>query len=163
MICGFFHMHVHRFIRIPRLPLLAAVSAFVAAGTLAGAPPLIEVSISPEGRVKASEGEAKPELVQGAWVEFDLVIENTAGLTTPLVIESRQLMKEDDDTARDRWLRLEIVPAGPLTGAPEEKRVLRLWSRDAGRRAAVFNVNAGQGSQDLGFRSDVLMTFVIRH
>jgi hypothetical protein len=126
------------------------------------APPLIEVSISPEGRVKASSGEARPELVQGGWTEFEIVIENTAGLTSPLAIECRQVLKSDDDAARGRWLKLEVVPSGPLTGAAEEKRTLRLWSRDAGRRAAVFNVNAGQGSQDLGFRSDVLVTFVIK-
>jgi len=131
-------------------------------GTAACAGPLIEISISPEGRVKASAAEAKAELVQGGWVEFEVVIDNGAGLTSPLAIETRQLMKADDDTARDRWLKLEVVPPGPLTGAREERRILRLWSRDAGRRAAVFNFNAGQGSQDLGFRSDVLLTFLVR-
>ncbi|MFN0129551.1 MAG: hypothetical protein ACKV19_23035 [Verrucomicrobiales bacterium] len=128
----------------------------------AAAPPLIEISISPEGRVKASAGEAKPAVVQGKWIEFDMVIENTAGLTTPLTVESKQFMRSEHDTARDRWLRVEVVPTGPLTGAVEEKRTLRIWSRDSGRRAAVFNFNAGQGSQDLGFRSDVLLTFVAR-
>ena len=124
-------------------------------------PRLVEVNISPEGRVKASAVAARPELVQGGWTEFEIVIQNTAGLTTPLGIECAQLLRSDDDAARDRWLKLEVVPSGALTGAAEEKRVLRLWSRDAGRRAAVFNVNAGQGSQDLGFRSDVLLTFVV--
>lgn len=137
------------------LSLLVTLSAVAA-------PPLIEISISPEGRVKASAGEAKPALVQGKWIEFEIIIENTAGLTTPLGVESKQLMRSEDDSARDRWLRVEVVPSGPLTGAAEEKRTLRIWSRDAGRRAAVFNFNAGQGSQDLGFRSDVLLTFVVR-
>jgi|GEM_PF-2509573 len=127
----------------------------------ADAAPLIEISISPEGRVKASAGEARPALVQGGWAEFEMVIDNGAGLTSPLAVESRQFLQAADDRARDRWLRLEVVPPGPLTGQREETRALRLWSRDAGRRAAVFNFNAGQGSQDLGFRSDVLLTFVV--
>ena len=122
---------------------------------------LVQVTISPEGRVKAASEVRRPALTQQAWTEFDIVIENGAGLTAPFDIESKQLMTSLADAARDRWLRLEIVPSGPLTGQREEKRTLRLWSRDAGRRSAVMNVNAGQGSQDLGFRSDLLLTFVI--
>jgi len=126
------------------------------------AAPLIEISISPEGRVKVSAGEVRPVLMRGAWTEFEVTIENAARLTTPLTLETKQLMKSEEDAARDRWLKCELVPAGPLSGAALEKRTLRLWSRDAGMRAAVFTANAGQGSQDLGFRSDVLLTFVIR-
>ena len=129
---------------------------------VATAAPLIEVIISPEGRVKASLVEPAPELKKGGWTEFQIIIENTAGLTSPLAVECRQAMKSDEDTSRKRWLKLELVPSGPLTGAREETRTLRVWSRDAGRRAALFNVNAGQGSQDLGFRSDVLVTFLAK-
>ena len=124
-------------------------------------PALVQVTISPEGRVKAASEVRRPALTQQAWTEFDIVIENGAGVTAPFGIESKQLMTSLADVARDRWLRLEIVPSGPLTGQRDEKRTLRLWSRDAGRRSAVMNVNAGQGSQDLGFRSDLLLTFVI--
>lgn len=143
-------------------PLILAVLLLRLTAGLTAAAPLIEISISPEGRVKASAGEAKPVLVQGAWTEFEIVIDNTAGLTSPLAIESLQLLTSAGDVSRARWLKLEIVPPGPLSGKPEETRILRLWSRDAGRRAAVFNINAGQGSQDLGFRSDVLLTFVVK-
>ena len=124
-----------------------------------GGEPLILVSISPESRVKASTGAAKPILEQGAWTEFPIEIENAARITSPLFIESAQLMQSDDDLARDRWLKIELDPSGPLTGALNERRSVRLWSRDRGKRAAVLNVNAGQGTQDLGFRSDVLITF----
>lgn len=160
-------------VRVPGLrgrvvwwPVLAVAVLLGAAGVSGrdaepARPRLIEVTISPEGRVKASSVASRPELVQRGWTEFEIVIENTAGLTTPLGIECAQLRRSDDEAARDRWLKLEVVPSGPLSGAAEEKRVLRLWSRDAGRRAAVFNLNAGQGSQDLGFRSDVLLTFVV--
>jgi len=58
-------------------------------------------------------------------------------------------------------VQLEIKPSGALTGLRHEIRTLRLRSRDAGIRTAILNFNAGQGTQDLGFRSDVLVTFKV--
>lgn len=146
----------------PHCRTLARLAGSLALAVAAAAAPLIEVSISPEGRVKASLVEPAPVLKKGEWTEYQIVIENTAGLTAPLAVECRQAMASNDDTSRKRWLKLELVPSGPLTGAREETRTLRLWSRDGGRRAAIFNLNAGQGSQDLGFRSDVLVTFLVK-
>ena len=124
---------------------------------------LVEVSISPESRVKAAEGDALRELVQGEWREFDIVINNTAGITSPLQIESENFIPEAPGVSgRDQWLRLELVPQGPLTGKRSESRKLRLWTNQTGVRSAVLNVNAGQGTQDLGFRSDVLLNFKIK-
>ena len=126
------------------------------------APPiLVTVTISPEARVKAAAGEAPRVLRQGEWSEFSLVVENAAGITAPLVIESDQIMTGEGDAARDRWLRVDTRPAGPLTGKDRETRRLRLFSRDAGIRTAVLSVNAGQGTQDLGFRGDVVLTFKV--
>ena len=125
------------------------------------APVLITVSISPEARVKATATAGQRDLRQGEWSEFTIVIDNAAGITAPLVVEAEQLMISDHDTARDRWLRLEMEPAGPLSGAATETRILRLLSRDPGIRTAVLNINAGQGTQDLGFRSDVILSFRI--
>lgn len=122
-------------------------------------PPLLAISISPESRVKADAPETRPSLEHQAWTEFSIEIENAARMTAPLVIESEQAMRGDDDDHRDRWLKIALQPPGPLTGASFEKRVLRLWSRDEGKRAAVLHVNTGQGTQDLGFRSDVLLVF----
>ena len=124
-------------------------------------PVLINVSISPEARVKATATEGRRDLRQGAWSEFTITIDNAAGITAPLVVESEQLMTSDDDTSRDHWLSLSLEPSGPLTGAPTETRILRLRSRDPGIRTAVLNINAGQGTQDLGFRSDVIISFHI--
>ncbi len=135
---------------------------------------LITVSISPEARVKASPGSASRVLRQGEWTEFTVTIENTAGITSPLVIESEQQMRDESsgslrepslvrgavhDHERSRWMRLDWDAEKPLTGAPKETRRLRIWSRDHGVRSAVLNFNAGQGTQDLGFRSDVLLSF----
>lgn len=122
---------------------------------------LISVSISPEARVKASPEGSSRVLRQGEWTEFSLTIENMAGITSPLVIESEQLLQDEGDQSRSRWLRIEWESSKPLTGALKETRQLRIWSRDQGVRSAVLNFNAGQGTQDLGFRSDVLLSFQV--
>ncbi len=124
-------------------------------------PVLIKVAISPEARVKATATAGQRDLQQGEWSEFTIKIDNAAGITAPLVVESEQLMTTEHDTARDHWLRLTIEPTGPLSGEPTENRTLRLQSRDPGIRTAVLNINAGQGTQDLGFRSDVTVSFHI--
>ena len=151
----------------PADPLSGAAELEPAAAELAAppaeqAPPvLVTVTISPEARVKATAGEAPRVLRRGEWGEFSVVVENAAGITAPLVIESDQIMSGEGDAARDRWLRVEMRPAGPLTGRDTETRRLRLFSRDAGTRTAVLSFNAGQGTQDLGFRGDVLLTFKV--
>jgi len=122
-------------------------------------PTLIKVSISPEARVKAAAEEIAMALHRGEWQDFSVEIDNAAGITAPLVVESEQILAGHDDTSRDRWLQLEIKPSGALTGLRHETRTLRMRSRDTGVRTAILNFNAGQGTQDLGFRSDVLVTF----
>jgi hypothetical protein len=69
----------------------------------AAEPALVQVTISPEGRVKAASEARRPALAQQAWTEFDIVIENGAGLTAPFDIESKQLMTSLTDEARDRF------------------------------------------------------------
>ena len=122
---------------------------------------LITVSISPESRVKAAVEDIAMELEQGDWKDFLIEIENAAGITAPLVVESEQIMQGEADTSRDRWLQFELKPTGALTGTRNELRTLRLKSRDSGIRTCILNFNAGQGTQDLGFRSDVLVTFKV--
>lgn len=144
------------------LACLLILSFVTASGEEKAAPPvLISVSISPEARVKASIEVPSHVLQQGQWADFTVTIDNAAGITAPLIIETDQLMTADSDTSRNRWLRIEWDATTPLTGAETEDRQLRLWSRDAGTRSAVLNFNAGQGTQDLGFRSDVLLTLKI--
>ena len=49
-----------------------------------------------------------------------------------------------------------------LSGVKLEYRIVLIYSRDAGKRAAVFSFDVGQGSQDIGFRNDVIVTFDCR-
>ncbi len=142
--------------------LLLAAMVIGAKAAHANVEPLIVVSISPESRVKVAEGGAPRELVPGEWREFEIAIENAAGITSALLIESENLIPSAPAIpSREQWLKLETLPSGPLTGQRRETRKLRLMTEQSGIRSAVLNVNAGQGTQDLGFRSDVLLNFKI--
>ncbi len=48
-----------------------------------------------------------------------------------------------------------------LSGLALEYRIIQLYSRDAGKREAKISFNVGQGTQDLGFRSDVDILFQV--
>ncbi len=64
---------------------------------------------------------------------------------------------------RERWLDLQMFDSQPLTttlsGLLLEYRILQLYSRDSGSREATLTFNVGQGTQDLGFRSEVPLLF----
>jgi hypothetical protein len=130
---------------------------------------LAVVTINPESRVKAVAGEAKPVLVEAGWSVFLIKVINEAGVTAPLRVTSEQaipLAGSPKAKLEDRWLDLSIFRGRPLsptlTGASIDYRIIQLYSRDAGRRAAVLTFDVGQGTQDLGFRSDLLVNFECR-
>ena len=138
---------------------------------------LIGVEINAEGRVKVAPGPAKPRLDQRGWKTFLVKVENRAGVTAKLKVESPNAIpvfrmssgspapKPGPPAAelRDRWLDLRTFDERPLraglSGLLVEYRILELYSRDAGPREAKLSVNVGQGSQDLGFRSDLDLLF----
>ena len=130
---------------------------------------LAVVTINPESRVKAVAGEAKPVLVEAGWSVFLIKVINEAGVTAPLRVTSEQaipLAGSPKAKLEDRWLDLAIFRGRPLSptliGASIDYRIIQLYSRDAGRRAAVLTFDVGQGTQDLGFRSDLLVNFECR-
>src|SRR5579859_6080689 len=49
---------------------------------------LVGVNINPESRVKAQEGPAKPELIEQGWRSFLVKVQNDAGITPVLAVES---------------------------------------------------------------------------
>ncbi len=107
-------------------------------------------------------GSLEPELMQGEWIEMPITIENQAGVTSSIRLESKEFVDESFGNSRMRWLRVELRPNSPLTGDSVEYRTLRMWSRDQGVRAAVISVDVGQGTQDLGFRNEILQSFLIK-
>jgi hypothetical protein len=138
---------------------------------------LVGVQINPESRVKSMPGPAAPELVQQGWRVFLVKVQNEAGVTAPLKVASPNaapVYKQSTGSPRgtpaipteaipERWCDARMFDDRPLTatlsGLPLEYRILQLYSRDAGRREAKLTFDVGQGTQDVGFRSDVDILF----
>jgi hypothetical protein len=141
---------------------------------------LVHLTINPESRVKAVSGAAAPALVQAGTRVFLIKVVNEAGVTAPLRVSSPQsrpvsisswagkLTAEPKQTitdvdVRDRWADITMFDKPPLgerlSGLPIEYRVIEIYSRDAGQRAAELTFDVGQGTQDIGFRSDVPVVF----
>ncbi len=130
---------------------------------------LFAVTINPESRVKVVAGPADPELVQNGWRQFLVKVVNEAGVTAPLQVSSPQggkLHGAKVDKVRDLWMELKMYDGRPLqpklSGLGLEYRIIQLYSRDEGKRAAEFAFNVGQGTQDIWYRNDVLVTFGCR-
>ena len=130
---------------------------------------LASVTINPESRVKVSAGRASRDLLEKGWTQHLVRVQNEAGVTHPLMIKSVQglpLKGSPAEQVRDRWLEMEVFNERPMTpklsGIALEYRVVQLYSRDSGRRTAVLEFSVGQGTQDLGFRSDLVVTFECR-
>jgi hypothetical protein len=145
---------------------------------------LIGVTINPEMRVKAMQGPAPAELVADGWRTFLVKVQNDAGATTELRVVSPQAQSVHDSPSKrsvsdkyyeknpaaahdlpasQRWLDLEVLNKQPLrkdlSGLALEYRLLSLYSRDPGAREAKLVFDVGQGTQDLGFRSEVDILF----
>ncbi len=140
---------------------------------------LIEVEINPESRVKVKQGAARPQLVEHGTRLFLVKVYNDAGVTAPLRVlspnsgptsiqsrgEHEPSMDLGEADVRERWADIAIYsdpPMAPrLTGLPVEYEILQVYSRDRGQRSAKIAMDVGQGTQDIGFRNDVLVVFDI--
>jgi hypothetical protein len=138
---------------------------------------LAAVRINPESRVSVEQGPATPELVEGGTRLFLVKVLNEAQVTAPLGVESpnhgevfiksngspeppRALSAGD---VRDRWMSIAVYDKRPMTrrlsGLPVEYVIVEIFSRDAGQRSAQLAFHVGQGTQDIGYRSDVAILF----
>ncbi|HEY3839288.1 MAG TPA: CehA/McbA family metallohydrolase [Bryobacteraceae bacterium] len=127
---------------------------------------LVGVEINPESRVKATEGPVAAELEQQGWRTFLIKVNNQAGSTPVLSVYSPNagmLANSPEGAIRGRFLGIEVFNKQPLrphlSGLALEYRIVSLFSRDAGPREARLIFDVGQGSQDLGFRSNVDLLF----
>ena len=141
---------------------------------------LLAVDINPESRVKTRIASAKPELVQNGWRNFLVKVYNQAGVTAELKVggpNSQPLYQRSTGKAEPeikitpgdvphRYLEAVMFGTQPLnkalSGLRVEYRILQLYSRDAGKREATLGFNVGQGTQDIGFRSEVSILFDIK-
>ncbi len=136
------------------------------------------VNINPEMRVKAVQGPARALGLEQGWRLFLVKVINEAGATAPLRIRSPQAQPVYNSTGipagkkpqpvgeppfAERWTDVELFTKPPmkpaLSGLAVEYALVSLYSRDAGKREARFSFDVGQGTQDLGFRSDADVLF----
>lgn len=126
---------------------------------------LVGVHVNPQSRVKATRGPRKADLILGQSVHVLVKLHNEGGVTHPLAVESEQAMR-DGKPHPDRWLDLHILQEKPflprLSGQRVEYRLMKLTAHQAGKREATLSFDVGQGTQDLGFRSEVPILFTIR-
>jgi hypothetical protein len=140
---------------------------------------LLAIRINPESRVSVSRGAAPPRLVQQGWRAFLMKVQNEAGTTGTLGVESpqaRPVYRRGTGLAMaphsvlpadvaDRWLVVDTFRDKPmepqLSGLDLEYGIVLLYSRDAGRREAQLGAQLGVGSEDIGFRSRTAVLFEI--
>lgn len=125
---------------------------------------LIGVNINPESRVKAARGPADIPLHQDRPTVVLLKVHNEGGVTHTLRLRGPEIIR-DGEGGKDRWLETSLVSSAPFTpelnGRPVEYRLLRLTPRQSGKREATFQFDVGQGTQDLGFRAEVPILFLV--
>ncbi len=138
---------------------------------------LVGIAINPESRVKAAQGPAAASLMQHGWRVFLVKVQNEAGVTAELRAASPNaapLYRRSTGSPEPkrtiplsevpvRWMDVAVFRERPmkpaLSGLDVEYCLLQIYSRDAGLREAKIRFDVGQGTQDLGFRSDVDILF----
>jgi hypothetical protein len=120
---------------------------------------LFAVTIDSAGKPVTTAGLLKAELIEQGWKHFLIKVVNEARATTALQVVSPQagrLHGAPAEEIADRWLDAAIVTRAPLaaalTGERLEYRILQLYSRDLGKRAARigFMVGAQRGEAGAG-------------
>jgi hypothetical protein len=124
---------------------------------------LVGVSINPESRVKAARGPASAELRRGEETFLLVRVHNDAGVTNRLTLTGPQLR---DAKNKEGWLEATVWSPAPLPktldGGKLQYVVIRLKAHETGKREATLKFDVGQGTQDLGFRAEVPILFVVR-
>ena len=76
---------------------------------------------------------------------------------------SAPALKLTPKDAQEKWASVSIYNKPPmsrrLSGLGLEYQILEIQSRDSGQRSALLQFDVGQTSQDVGFRSEILVLF----
>jgi hypothetical protein len=143
---------------------------------------LAMININPESRVKVLRGPANAKLIQNGWVSYLVKINNDAGVTAQLKVESpnaatplyapsynphvdeKKILSAGQ--VANRFLEIQIYRNRPmlpnLSGLNLEYAILQIYSKDAGQREVELGFNVGQGTQDIGFRNAINVLFAIK-
>lgn len=129
---------------------------------------LVGLEINPEARVKVQQGPAKAELMEQGWRSFLVKVHNQAGLTAAVGVDSPNagpMQNQNANIGNRRWMEIQSYTRQPLkvhlSGLEVEYRVIQIYAREAGQREGKLVFDVGQGTQDLGFRSEVDVLFRI--
>ncbi|HEV8062966.1 MAG TPA: CehA/McbA family metallohydrolase [Gemmataceae bacterium] len=133
---------------------------------------VMQVSISPEDRVKVKRGAGSTRLQQGGFVPVLIKVVNESTSKKPLAISSPQAGlvfggggAKEKVGDKNRFLKAEMYQAAPMTanlsGLKAEYAIALLYSSEPGSREATIAFNIGQGTQDLGFRGEVPILFEV--
>ena len=147
---------------------------------------LFHVSVNPELRVSVARGDGDTLLQQAGYTPILVKIMNDASVTRRLQILSPQAgpvyggvargslirqaqpeLNENENTNRERrFLDVELFDKSPMTdrlsGHSVEYMLALIYSSEAGQREATIIFDLGQGTQDLGFRSELPVLFTVR-
>jgi hypothetical protein len=148
---------------------------------------LFEVEINPESRVKVSKGNAVPKLNQGGYTPFLVKVINQGTVTTRLNVSSpqagqvfggmtplsaRRMQRQSRNELADqegnvsRFLDLSFYELPPMTthlsGLGLEYKILWIYASNYGSIESTISFDVGQGTQDIGFRSEVPVLFDVR-
>jgi len=147
---------------------------------------LLVVAINPESRVKVGRGPAAGRLQQGGFTPVLVKIINESTITKRLQITSPQSgpvyagvaplsLERQQQTElgvnpnkagdKERFLSVEMFAAPPMTdklsGLEVEYAIALIYSHEAGKREATIGFDVEQGNQDLGFRGETPVLFVV--
>src|SRR6188768_1815723 len=137
------------------------------------------ININPESRVKVLRGSAKAILIQNGWISYLVKVNNDAGVTAQLEVQSPNaavpLYAPSFDPkvnekkvltpgqVASRFLEMQMYRNRPmlshLSGLKLEYGILQIYCKDAGQREVEMGFNVGQGTQDIGFRNTINILF----
>lgn len=147
---------------------------------------LFVIEVNPELRVQVKRGPGDSVLQQGGYTPVIVKVVNDAALARRLNITSPQAgpvyagaaegillrqaqteLKQNENTNREqRFLVVEMFDQSPMTaklsGLNIEYVLALIHCSEAGAREATIAFDVGEGTQDLGFRSEVPVLFSVR-
>ena len=127
---------------------------------------LLRVQINPESRVKLAVVTSPETVVQHRTHRFLIEIHNQARIQAPLRIQAFD--QTNPQVVPASWCSVRVVQnllsSSLLSGEEHEWKLLELRCSEVGHREIHLEADAGQGTQDLGFRAaaDLLVKSVPR-
>jgi hypothetical protein len=116
---------------------------------------LLRIHVNPESRVKLAVVTPPARLTPDRTERFLVEVHNQAGIQAPLRLTAYDLAAPPGTTAN--WCAIEFVEqlgsAALLSGAEYEWKLVRVRCDAEGQREVRLVADAGQGTQDLGFRA----------